>query len=723
MSQRAGFIASVSGVTLIAALGATAAQSQTTPPGAAPGSQISEVIVTAQRRSERLNEVPIAITVRNADQLERAGVTNLRDLTTVTPGLRVSGTGANAQPAIRGIHSEQVDPGNDANVAIYLDGVYQSNQLANNMDLPDVERVEVLKGPQGTLFGRNATGGAIRIITKRPSFAPTGLLDVSYGKLNEASVKVFASGPIVADKLAASVSGYYQRRDGFTTDIVRNKKVGGLDSKNVRLKLLAKPTEDIDVTLTGGYSSRRDADAVLYQPLGGNTVARFFPGAVITPAPRQVALNPGRDPAVNAQVYSSALTVDWRTEAGTLTSTSAYIHYKTNYDTDADFTQLNLVDYPIYVSQRDLSEELTFSSKQYGMAQFVVGGFVYDGDGSYDPLIVAGTLINPTLYGFLRQQTKAYAAFTEVTLTPVERLNIILGARYSEEKRHATGNYFLSPVEPASLPELGKAKFSSFTPRISVRYTLPSDDNLYATYSRGFKSGGFNISGVSNSPFQPEKVDAFEVGLKTSPRRPVSANVSAFYYKYKNQQVLSAVNGLNVTANAASSNIKGVDIELVATPAEGLTLTAGAAYLHAKFDRYPAAVVNSPTGGPACRCGNFTDTVNLSGGQEPFSPKFTIGGTADYRTALAQGEIDLSVSVYHTSRSFFDPNARVEQPAYTTLAARASYTPEGTKFTVYAYGRNLTNERYINTTFINNLGDGATYTLPRTFGVGAKYAF
>jgi iron complex outermembrane receptor protein len=591
------------------------------------------------------------------------------------------------------------------------------------MDLPDVERVEVLKGPQGTLFGRNATGGAIRVFTRQPSFQPTGLMDVSYGNLNEVSVKAFGSGPILGDKLAGSISGYFLRRDGFTDDIFKHKDdAGGLKSTAVRGKLLARPTEDVDVTLTGSYSYRHDGDSVQYQPLDGNTTARLFPGAVIPTEPRQVSTNPGRDPAVNALTYSTSLNVEWRTDLGVITSTTAYIHFKTDYDTDADFTNLDLIDYPIYIQERDISQELTFSSKKFGMAQLTAGAFYYNGDGKYDPLILSGSLLSPPLYGFIRQKTDAWAVFGEVTLNPIEPVNIILGARYSEEKRDASGNYFLSPIEPSSLPELGKAKFSAFTPRASIRYTLPSDDNIYFTYSRGFKSGGFNLSGLATSPFLPEIVDAYEVGLKTSTKRLVSANLSAFYYKYKNQQVLAAVNNLNVTANAASSIIKGVDAEIVASPLDGLTLSVGASYLDAHYDSYPAAVFNAPVS-PTCRCGNVTTTGDLSGGQEPFSPKFTIGVTGAYHRTIDAGDLDFALSLYNTARFFFDTNARVGQPAYTTLNGRVGFKPQGTNLTVYAYGRNLTDALYLETTFINNLGDGVTYAAPRTYGIGVKYAF
>jgi iron complex outermembrane receptor protein len=683
-----------------------------------------EIIVTAQRRSERLTDVPIAIVAQSAEQLDRAGVTNARDLTIVTPGLRFSGNGANAQPSIRGVHSDQTDPGNDANVALYLDGVYQSNQIANNMDLVDVERVEVLKGPQGTLFGRNATGGAIRIFTRQPSFTPTGILDVSYGSFNDVTAKAYISGPIVEDVIAASLSGGHEHSDSYARNLLTGKRQVGTNSKTLRGKLLIRPTDTIDVTLTGAYLNRVDGNATDYQPLAGNTVASLFPGAVYSSRPYNFASNP--TPQTRAKVYMGSAKIDWRVGSlGTLSSLTAYNHVDVSYNTDADLSSLPLLQYPIYEKQRDVSEEFTFSSEKFGMFQLTAGAFYYNSVGRYDPLIVEGSFVSPTLYGYLKQETKAAAAFGELNITPTEHLSFILGARYSHERRTASGSFFLMPGRPAGLPFLGTASFNSVTPRATARYKFDSGDNAYFTFSRGFKSGGFNLAGLSTAAYEPEKIDAYEVGLKTSPRRTLAANLSAFLYKYRDQQVSSNVNGFNVTGNAASSRIWGLDADIVIRPVPGFTTTIGAAYLHARFDQYANAVFNRPTmvGGATCFCGNDTVTGDLSGGVEPYSPAFTIGITTNYHKTIASGTIDLSASLYSTSRFFYDNNARLQQPAYATAAARAAFTPRGLPVTFYAWVKNLTDTRYFNTTFISNVGDGVTYAAPRTVGAGARLEF
>jgi iron complex outermembrane receptor protein len=719
-----GAIALVFAVTCVVPAQAQDTKSPAANPAIVEQPTSGNIIVTAQRRSERLTDVPIAIVAQSAEQLDRAGVTNARDLTIVTPGLRFSGNGANAQPAIRGVHSDQTDPGNDANVALYLDGVYQSNQIANNMDLADVERVEVLKGPQGTLFGRNATGGAIRIFTRQPSFTPAGILDVSYGSFSDITAKAYLSGPIVGDVVAASLSGGYEHSDSYARDLSTGKRQVGIDSKTVRGKLLIRPTDTLDITLTGAYLNRVDGNATSYQPLNGNTVASLFPGAVYSNQPYNFASNPKAQ--TKAKVYMGSAKVEWRLGTlGTLSSLTAYNDVDVSYNTDADLSSLPLLQYPISEKQRDLSEELTFASEKFGIFQFTAGAFYYDSVGRYDPLIVQGSFVSPTLYGYQRQATKAVAAFGELNITPTEHLSFILGARYSHERRNASGSFYLVPGRPANLPFLGAASFNSVTPRATARYKFDSGDNVYFTFSRGFKSGGFNLAGLSTEAYNPEKIDAYEVGLKTSPRRALAANLSTFLYKYKDQQVSSNVNGFNVTANAASSRIWGMDADIVIRPAPEFTATIGAAYLHARFQQYANAVFNVPTvvGGATCFCGNDTVIGDLSGGIEPYSPTFTIGITTNYRKALAFGTIDLSASLYSTSRFFYDNNARIQQPAYSTAAARAAFTPTGFPVTLYIWAKNLTDTRYFNTTFISNAGDGVTYAAPRTVGAGARLEF
>jgi iron complex outermembrane receptor protein len=645
----------------------------------------------------------------------------MRDLNTAVSGLVTSGVGANESPAIRGINSQQTDPGNDPNVATYIDGVYQANQLGNAMDFPDVSRIEVLKGPQGTLFGRNATGGAIRVFTLEPSLdEATGQFDAGFGNYNDTIAKGFFSVPLIKDFLAASVSASYEKEDGWDHDIANGGTSPGIDGRTVRAKVLAKPIDGLSLEAFGYYAYKLDGQSTAYEPLFGNTVAHGS-GAIIPTQPYDYAINAAPDQ--ESTVYTGGFRASYDFAAGQLSSLASYNQTRAYYYTDGDGSNANIVAYPITEKQREFSEELLFTSKKFGMFQFTVGGNYYKDTGKYDPVEVSGTAFGYTLYGFMQQITSAYAEFGELNFQPTDRWTVTLGARESDERRVATGNYFLSPAEPDSLPGIGEVTYRSFTPRVSVRYRLTEDDdNVYYTYSQGFKSGGFDISALQPTPFKPERLVANEIGIKTAPTRVISANVSAFHYNYTNQQVMANVGGLNVTSNAASSHIYGADADIIGRISSAFSIRASLAALNTNYSSYGHAVVLAPTGPPGCECGNSTLTgVNLTGQALPFSPKFTYSLGPDYKQPLPQGTVDMSAFLYSNSGYHYD--YRVVQPEYVTLGFRASFEPTDSKFNYYIWGKNLTSRKYYYSTFISNFGDMVTYAQPISFGVGIHYAF
>jgi len=703
------------------------------------GNAAEEIIVTAQRRSQRLQDVPVAISAATGDRLEKTGITNMRDLSAMAPGLNsTAGAGANVIPTLRGISSSQTDPGNDANVSLYIDGVYQPDQLANSADLGDIERVEVLKGPQGTLFGRNATGGAIRIFTKGPDLNTLkGSLDVSYGRYNEVNLNGFISAPIVEGKLAASISGHFMRTDSYQFDVVRNKPSKPSEDKIVRLKVLAQPSDNLTLEVFSSYVYHLDSEATGYTALNGNSAGRLFGATIIPDQPYQYTSQDNVE--LKANMYQAGFRATLETDLGTFTSLSAYNSVKSFYSNESDFSNLDVLSYPIWKRQSNFQQELVFASKKFGDFQFTGGGNYYGDTARYDPLQLQGTFIGfgfgvPVVYGYMKQRTEAYGVFGEVTWEPTDRLTMLAGVRYSSEKRsafwdQASFGYKGTPGRPATLSPLGvPTTFGSTTPRASVRYRLTdAGDNVYFTYSHGFKSGGFNMSGLQGTPYKPEKLISYEVGLKTAPSRMISANIAAFYYDYSNQQVMAAVNNLNITTNAASSRMYGADADITARLSNEFTLTLGAAVLDAKYRTYLNAPGNVPTvlvPGVDCRCGNTT--VNfpvLSGLRTPFSPTFTGSVTANYTKELSAGILDLTAIFFHSGSYKYDGDDRRRQPSYETLNLRAAFTPTDSSFTIFAYGKNVTSEKYYANTFSSNGGDGVRYAKPATYGGGVKYEF
>jgi iron complex outermembrane receptor protein len=715
---------------------ATTAEAQIAGSEAAEGATLTEVIVTAQRRDERLLDVPLSITVQSGESLERAGVAAVRDLHNVTPGLRIDRNGGSVQPAIRGVTAIDGNPGNDPNVAMYIDGVYRPSAGANNLDLPDVERIEVLKGPQGTLFGRNATGGAILIHTKRPTFDPEGRITLGYGNFDDRVAKGYFSGPLVPDKVAVSLAGFYERNDGYLHDLANGgRRTGALKSRLVRGKLLVKPTEKVSLLISGLYANRDDG-SMAGQPYQGNTVARYVrpppftaanpavgrPGVIIPTRPWDVANN--FDPSIHYKEKAVSARADFDLGFANLSSISAYTHLKGDSRTESDYTNIFVNTYRAEARQKTFSQELNLTSSTEGPLNWVLGLFYYRDRAAYDPLTVGNPLGNFLIYG--QQNSNAYAVFGEVSYDITDRLNLIAGLRYSRERRRLYGSFNARNF----LFRAGRT-FESTTPRVSLRYQFNDATNIYATYSQGFKSGGYTVSSLNTNAFLPEKVRAYEVGIKSSPRKTISFTAAAFYYDYLNQQVQTAVTINNaqvgVTANAASSEIYGAELDATVKPFPELTVSAAVSLLHARYKRYPNATVQRPrllANGQPCLCGNIAvNGFDASGAQLIRSPDATFSLTGTYTKEFAVGTMSLSANLYYSDSFFFTPDNRVKQPSYTTVGARASFEPAGTKVKVSVWGRNLTNETVYQGASILADADGVLFAPPRSYGVELEYRF
>jgi iron complex outermembrane receptor protein len=693
----------------------------------APSNQgAGEIVVTAQRRSERARDVPISLTVQSAEQLQTKGIGQLRELEVVTPGLSTARNGNNFQPAIRGVTSVDSNPGNDPNVSLYIDGVYRPNATANFVDLPDVDRIEVLKGPQGTLFGRNATGGAIRIETRKPTFDFTGDLQASYGSFDDKTVQGFVSVPIVDQIAAFSVSGLYEKSDGYLHDAITGKRFGGVDTKFIHAKLLLQPTDRLTVLISGEYIDRQD-DSAGSQPANGNTVARGLPGVVIPTDPYVISNNrlTGTQQDLGGVHNKSWITSGQATlDLGwsTLTSLTSYSHYNLYSQSEADFTNSPVSIYYTTGFERTFNQELNLASTGNGRLKWVAGLTYYDDSARYDPLAVISPAYTVNVYG--KQDTKAYAGFGEVTYTLLPGLSVIGGLRYSHEKRTLFGSF-----NTGTFPKLADSSFHSFTPRVSLRYAITNDTNIYVTYSKGFKSGGYTVSSLSTAAFAPEKLNAFEVGVKSAPSRSFSINAAGYYYIYSNQQVQAAVtlpNGAIVgqTINAASSRMYGLELDATARPTSELTFSAAFSWLHARFKSFPNALVQTPRtiGGVVCNCGNVTSVVDVSGNQLIRSPDFTVSATAEYVKPIGRDKVGASATVYLTDRFSYTFDDRVKQPSYETLNARIFWRmANGLELAVW--GKNLTDSVYYQGASILPGGDGLFFAPPRSYGVEARFHF
>lgn len=681
---------------------------------------LGDIVVTAQRRAESAKDVPISVTAVSGDQLTNSGISATNELMMVVPGLRVETTGAYVQPTIRGISTSVVSPTAEANIATYVDGVYQTTQVGSIYQLPDVERIEVLKGPQGTLFGRNATGGAILINTIRPDLdAAQGIVSASYGRFDELVLKGYASVPLVDGKVGLLLSAFYENSDGFVRNLLDNRRrIGGLDNVLVRGKLRFQPWEGADFTLTGLYSDRKDYTALLETNYRGNNIARqTLPASQIASRPWEVANNDASH--AFAEQWSVSLRGDIEVGPGTLTTTTAYTRDDNELSADTDTSPLpaSYINTPGFA--KSFQQELVYATEQFGRFRAIAGLFYYRNSGGQDLNVNRDQL---TIYH--RDKVESYSAFGELVFDATDRLSITGGVRYSHDRQRAFATIAFGPsTAPDVFPPLGQASWSAWTPRLSVLYAVTDRTNIYFNYSKGFKAGLFNTVSFQVNPVDPEKVDSFELGIKTSEGRTFSLNAAAFYYDYKNLQqptvIFDAAVPRQELRNAASSKIYGAELSGAWVPVDGFSLNFGLTYLDATYKAYAGAVIYVPLPGG----GNSLVATDVSGNRLIRSPKWSGNLSANYGLDTSLGRVEAIGTMFFSSKFYLESGNRVGQPTYAMINASIGLKPAGTGAEIRLWGKNLTNQSVIAGSNISAGADTISYSPPRTYGVELNYRF
>jgi iron complex outermembrane receptor protein len=730
----------------LACLAATAltpvmAHAQAVPakPAANASVDVGEVIVTAQRREERLISVPISITAANQTQLTQNQVTNTRDLTTIAPGLSAAMQGFAFQPSIRGVGTTSTALGDEPNVALYIDNVYVPFMAGNAFGLKNIERIEVLKGPQGTLFGRNATGGAIRIVTSDPTFDTTGSISADYGfKLHSRAVNAYASTGIT-DKIALGVSIYGYDDDGYVRNVgPLGGKVADSQEITTRAKLLITPTDNLRIIVGAHYANTRTSTAFATTIVDGVSAFKNVAGVILPPDksvdPFTASLS--FDPYVKNLAAGSDLTIKYDVGDYTLTSVTSYNKYILKFYLDSDRTNLDLSQFWGNQTTKVATQEFDLASNYKGPVNYVAGLYLYKND-SFAPFslnfsaplgpvvngtraVRGGTVNNANTEGFAT--AKSVAAFGEATWNITDALTVIGGYRYTWEKKDATAHNLFTNAQFS-----GEDTWKNSSVRATARYMFNEHANVYATYSTGFKSGVFNPTAVSN-PLQkanPEELKAFEVGFKGE-AGIFTILASAFHYDYNNIQlqtnnVLNPAAGTTILQNAASAKIEGADLQVGARLAEGLTAQLGVSWIPtAEYTKFLGGLnfVANPGG-----VGMAAVPTDLSGSRMIRTPKSTVDLGLNYRTEVANGDLNLSANYFWSDKFFWIAGGASNQDAYNTLSARIAWTTPDKRLTYSLWGRNLTNEVYWLQAGGNTGGLSGSYAPPREFGVGVNAAF
>jgi len=727
---------------------------QTEPAGDEDKGGVPDIVVTAERRETNLQSTPIAITALNADELRSKGVSVINDLAATVPNL-TSTTGpqgsADANFFIRGVGQFDFIITNDPGVGVYVDGVYIGRTVGAMLDSGDIERVEVLRGPQGTLFGRNTLGGAISVTTRAPD--PTvfsGEARTTYGSRDRAEVEGSINAPLGGDN-ALRVSGFYRKQDGFARNPLNGNLFGATDRHGVKAALRLQPASNVRVDIAADYSLDKSnpAPSVLLAiaPLP------FFP-----PTARNDIQDPNNfyrvfgsnSPQARNRVWGVSGTIAVDIGTATLKSITAYRDLRGFSTSDPDGTRFRLYDQNTDTTQNQFSQELQIAGTAIDdRLNYVVGGYFFRESAQQELRLCFAPISNST--GVVGgpcntwtqgndQLTKSYAVFGQARYKLTDAFSVTLGGRYTWDEKRIVSNQFFDfradAVGPGAVfgfnfPQAllgqrivapivtnlpGARNFQQFTPKIGVEYQMDRT-LLFASYTKGFRSGGFNgrlIRPQTTVPsYDPDTNDAFEAGFKTDVLdRRLRINGTAFYQKYKGIQQTIADPAVQFrVANAGNAELYGFELEVTAVPVEGLNLNGAVGYTNSKFVNVPASV------GP------------INGNRLPFSPEWTLSLGADYKIALGNiGSITPRVDYRYQARTFFTAfNLPFEQQApYGILGARVTFADRADRFSLAVYGLNLTDARYY--TFGQNAlaAQGVAYNYlgrPREFGVTAGFKF
>lgn len=737
----------------VIAFSSTAALAQDQAP-AAPVSQdqdqqgLAEIVVTAQRRIERSQDVPIALTALTAADIREQRIQNVIDLSSMAPSLRITSADAASNPKIfiRGVGLDDASPTASSGVGMYIDGVYVGSLIAQLAGFYDLAQIEVLRGPQGTLFGRNSTGGAINITTQQPTFDPKATFSLDAGSFKQVSASAGIGGPIVDDLLAYRIAANVTRDAGNTFNSFDGSHVNNQQRYATRGTLLITPGPDTQITLSGSafwnrggtrQAKARDLFPATAAAAGADGLCKpaFYYTAQCTDAvgyaetssdPYNISSN--IDPDDRITQYAGYATINQNLGSVKLISITAYSKVARDANENTDSNPLQELEIFRASSQRQFTQELRLQGKT-GPLTWVAGSF-------YEHEIVRNTTANDILrllrplfvtsdnptgaslensVGYFTypsvQKTDSYAVFGQVDYALTDRLTATGGLRWSADKK--TFNY-QALFEGSPLFSFSDRKtFSGLSGRAGLRFQIQPSWNIYATYNHGYKSGGYFSDSATDAsqllPVKNETVDAYEAGSKLELfGHRLRLNGSAFYYNYRDIQVFANVlrNGLTVQAltNAASAKIYGGELEVTAEPVKNFVLTASAAYLHATYGTFVSS-----------------DGVVYTGNQMSHAPRWTLNGGAHYKYTFNGGtSITPRVDMSYRTRDYFDPTQRlrISDGAAFLLNGEIALSPPGEHVEFGVWGKNLTNHTYlVGITPIDSLGyDLMNYGVPRTLG-------
>jgi iron complex outermembrane receptor protein len=780
LSRRAARLALWFGGAALSSLCAADASAQTAAPAQPAGAAapqeapavIEEVVVTSRHRQENSQKVPAALSIVGGQLLQRTNTTNISQVSQFVPSIQFTYFNArNANINVRGLGNNVglANDGLDPGVGFYVDQIYYSRPATATLDLIDVDRVEVLRGPQGTLFGKNTTAGAINVSTAEPSFKPQVLAEITGGNYGYGQGKLAVTGPLINGLLAGRLTIGTTTREGFETNVFNGRKVNNYRDSTFRGQLLFTPTSDLKFRLIGDYERQfnhccvNTLSGIVSPPNGKNftTLAQSFGYTpVVDPFNRTVDVNaPFR---ALQETGGISLEADWSLPRLTLTSITAWRFWNWWPQNDSDSTPLpvvNLAQNGDYENQ--YTQEFRIASAGVNLVDYVAGLYVYretihavgvtqygaDASaflgGATLPSVVLNNLTNRVDSSYT---TDSYAAYGQATWHITRALNFTGGARYTEDDKRGTFAQVSSGAAPlnGSLAALAAVRSAfgvttsfgvkntkaNFSGAANLSYQATPDVLTYVNYARGYKSGGLNLAQLpagANPVIKPESIDSVEAGAKTTLfDRSLILNLAVFWEKDENYQatILDPILLKLYLANVPEVRSQGIEADLQARPTDNLSIYGSATYDDAVYAKYPGAPCGLELAAHA--------SCDLSGRRLAGAPRWAVsaGGEYDYPVNIGAREAEAYLGVDYSYRSA--ENSAATDSVYTELAplnlvnARIGLRSRAQYWDIYLWSKNITDAKYYNFIQPGSGNTGALYAGlgdPRTYGVTLRLKY
>jgi iron complex outermembrane receptor protein len=737
---------------LACATNASAQQSGPTAPhaGAPPADQLIEIVVTAEKRSTNLQTTPIAVTALTGSTLGNEQVRTLPDIVSLVPSFQMGNAEGYQQITIRGIGAQNSQPASDAAVSVNVNEVNVSRPIAQATSLFDVSQLEVLRGPQGTLYGRNASAGSVNISTTLPTDEFSGYGKVIVGNYNDIDVEGAVGGPVLGDKLLVRIAGFSEDRGGYGRNITTGNPVDNKVASGARATIIFKPTSNITGTVIVEHYTENDNDASVH--LFGDTGLSGLPGALGLP-PQYVlfgghaASNPwdvatGSDPKFRLNTTSITGILEWGSGPFTLKSITGYREQSSYTLTPLDGGSTNNFLLITGEPAHQISEEL---QAHYDTNRFhgTVGLYYFDENDNYSPAtaVASGELLNlfipikparnPTEFFQFAEigglfKTTSEAAFAQGTYDIGAGVSLTAGIRYSDDHKTLLQKYAIyvdqpyTGFNPPPGIEQPALNFTSTTPKFGIQYQVDPQTMLYASYSQGFKAGGFDPGSFPAATYKPETIKDYEGGIKSTwLDGRLRTNFDAFYYRYDDLQVQQIVGLAIVTDNAATAKVYGLEAEFNALATQALSFDGSFAWLHARYGTYLGADPALPFA---------TTDSNYSGHALDNAPDFTLTLAGQYKWNMQEGVLKLRMEGNYSSKFYFAPDnfAVLSQSAFAKGNGFLTYT-DNKGWYASAFVRNIADKftktsSTVSLTLVGNLVQGSVAP-PRTFGMELGYRF